>query len=133
MLCMVMGTLSFIKACVLLELMVLKFYLKNSPDIREEFGQKRKSNDHPEVKGALAIAQASVMYDVLNHIAIDSILSHDRSYEVDLAIEHLKHSSANDLLLYDRNYPSYFHLANRSNLKKKFVIRCSSASRKPSA
>jgi hypothetical protein len=28
------------------------------------------------------------MYDVLNRVAVDSIMSHARAYEVDLAIEH---------------------------------------------
>ena len=86
------------------------------------------SPDHPDVKGFQAIGQASVMYDVLNNVAENSQLSHARAYEVNLAIEHLKHSSDNDLLLYDRNYPSYFHLANRSKLNKKFVIRGEAAS-----
>ena len=71
---------------------------------------------------------ASVMYDVLNHIAIDSILSKARAYEVDLAIKHLEYSSDNDLLLYDRNYPSYFHLATLFKFNRKFVIRCSTMS-----
>ncbi|MDM8565858.1 hypothetical protein QUF74_09420 [Candidatus Halobeggiatoa sp. HSG11] len=35
---------------------------------------------------------ASVMYDVLNCVALDSVLSHARAYEVDLAVEHVKHS-----------------------------------------
>jgi len=69
-----------------------------------------------------------LMYDVLNHIAVDSILSKARAYEVNLAIKHLEYSSDNDLLLYDRNYPSYFHLATLSKFNRKFVIRCSKAS-----
>jgi hypothetical protein len=68
------------------------------------------------------------MYDVLNRIAVDSFLGAARAYEVDLAIGHLEHSIDNDLLLYDRNYPSYFHLATLCNLNKKFVIRGEAAS-----
>jgi hypothetical protein len=64
----------------------------------------------------------------LNRVAVDSVLSTARAYEVDLAIGHLEHSFDNDLLLYDRNYPSYFHLATLCKLNKKFIIRCSAAS-----
>ncbi len=105
-----------------------KILLPDTTDITNEFGQISYSNDHPEVKGSHTYAMASVMYDVLNHIAVDSILSKARAYEVDLAIKHLEHSIDNDLLLYDRNYPSYFHLATLFNFNKKFVIRCSAAS-----
>ncbi len=74
---------------------------------------------------------ASVMYDVLNRVAVDSTLSNAKAYEVQLAIQHLEHTQKNDLLLYDRNYPSYFHLATLCFQNKKFVIRCSASSFKP--
>lgn len=104
-----------------------KILLPNSDDITKEFGQISYNNNH-EVKGSHNYATASVMYDVLNKIAVDSILSHARAYEVDLAIKHLEYSNNNDLLLYDRNYPSYFHLATLCKLNKKFVTRCSLSS-----
>ncbi len=45
-----------------------------------------------------------------------------------IAIKHLEYSRENDLLLYDRNYPSYFHLATLCFHNKNFVIRCSASS-----
>ena len=105
-----------------------KILLPDTTDITNEFGQISYSNDHPEVKGSHTYAMASVMYDVLNRIAVDSILSKARAYEVDLAIKHLEYSADNDLLLYDRNYPSYFHLSTLFKFNRKFVIRCSRAS-----
>ena len=105
-----------------------KVLLPDSAEITEEFGQISYRNNHPEVKGSHNYALASVMYDVLNRIAVDSFLGAARAYEVDLAIGHLEYSLDNDLLLYDRNYPSYFHLATLCNLNKKFVIRCSASS-----
>jgi hypothetical protein len=33
------------------------------------------------------------------------------AYEVDLALEHLKHTQANDLIIFDRNYLSIIFLA----------------------
>lgn len=105
-----------------------KILLPDRAEITEEFGQISYSNNHPDVKGSHNYALASVMYDVLNRVAVDSVLGNARAYEVDLAIGHLKHSLDNDLLLYDRNYASYFHLATLCKLGKKFVIRCSAAS-----
>ncbi len=108
-----------------------KILLPDTPDIINEFDRISYSNDHPDVKGSHAYGLASVMYDVLNGVAADSVLGGARAYEVELAIGHLAHSRENDLLLYDRNYPSYFHLSFLCQLKKKFVIRCSAASFAP--
>ncbi len=105
-----------------------KNLLPDSAEITEEFGQISYSNDHPDVKGSHNYALASVMYDVLNRVAVDRVLSHARAYEVNLAIGHLEHSRENDLLLYDRNYASYLHLATLCQLDQKIVIRCSAAS-----
>jgi hypothetical protein len=105
-----------------------KILLPDTAELTEEFGQISCRSDHPDVKGSHNYALASVMYDVLNRVLVTSVLSTARAYEVNLAIKHLEHSSDDDLLLYDRNYPSYFHLSNRSKLNKKFVMRCSAAS-----
>ncbi len=39
-----------------------------------------------------------LMHDVLNHIAVDSILGKARAYEVNLAIKHLEYSADNDII-----------------------------------
>jgi hypothetical protein len=80
-----------------------------------------KQGEHP-------YALASVLYDVLNRIAIDARLGKAKAYEVDLAVEHLAHTHAGDLLTMDRNYPSYRMLAELSRHQRDFVIRCSAAS-----
>ncbi|MCP4701919.1 MAG: IS4 family transposase, partial [Gammaproteobacteria bacterium] len=108
-----------------------KVLLPDTPDIINEFDQISCSNDHPDVTGSHACGLASVMYDVLNGVAADSVLGTAGAYEVELAIGHPAHSRENDLLLYDRNYPSYFHLSFLCQLNKKFVIRCSAASFAP--
>jgi len=107
-----------------------KVRLPDTQSAIEEFGTIPYASSNPEIKGSHPFALASVMYDVLNHVAIDSTLAKAKAYEVDLAIKHLDFSEDNDLLIYDRNYPSYRHLSHLSMLKKKFVIRCSSASYK---
>ena len=50
---------------------------------------------------------------------------------MELAVEHLVHTRSNDLILFDRNYPSFYWLAVLVQLKRHFVGRCSQASFKP--
>jgi hypothetical protein len=68
------------------------------------------------------------MYDVLNRIGVDSVLSNARAYEVDLAVGHLEQSREDDLIICDRNYPSYRFIATLHKRKRHYVIRCSAAS-----
>ena len=50
---------------------------------------------------------ASVFYDVLNHLVIDSRL-HPKGYsERECVSEHMKHTSLNDLIIYDRGYLAF--------------------------
>ena len=84
-----------------------KILLPNHKSVIETFGEISYSNDHPEIKGTHAYGLASVLYDVLNRVVIDSKLGKARDYEVNLAIDHLCHTKENDLLICDRNYPSY--------------------------
>ncbi|MGZ5585335.1 MAG: hypothetical protein ACXWE4_01535 [Methylobacter sp.] len=65
---------------------------------------------------------------MLNRVALDATLGRASAYEVDLAICHLAHTRAGDLLTMDRNYPSYRMLAELSQRQRNFVIRCSSTS-----
>jgi len=43
-------------------------------------------------------------------------------------MQHLKYTQENDLLIYDRGYPSFKHLSHLCKNNNKFVMRCSSAS-----
>jgi hypothetical protein len=64
----------------------------------------------------------------LNKVALDATLGKAKAYETDLAIGHLSHTQAGDLINMDRNYPSYRMLAEIDKSKRDFVARCSSAS-----
>jgi len=71
----------------------------------------------------------SQAYDVLNKITLDVSLQPAKSYEVDIVLDqHLSCCEENDLLLMDRNYPSYICLASLTVGKPQFVIRCSQSS-----
>jgi len=105
-----------------------KAYLPNEKEIVVEFGGTTKNQHSDQIE---PFGMVSVLYDVLNNIALDSALAQAKAYEVDLAIGHLAYTQANDLLLFDRNYPSYLWLATLFDHNRHFVGRCSRSSFKP--
>ena len=105
-----------------------KLRLPDTEDIIEEFGQISYRSDKNLPEGQHTYGVASVMYDVLNRIAVDSTLGRARAYEVDLAVGHLEYTQENDLLLCDREYPSYRFLATLLAKSRPAVIRCSAKS-----
>ena len=105
-----------------------KVMLPEEDDIIAEFGEVSYGSENTITKGKYCYGMASVLYDVLNHIAIDSSLKKAKTYEVDSAIEHSKFLDENDLLLCDRGYPSYRYLSHLIQGNKKFVMRCSASS-----
>lgn len=52
-------------------------------------------------------ARCSVIYDVLNKYVLEGTLAPLKQGERELALDHLTHCKLNDLVLYDRGYPSY--------------------------
>lgn len=105
-----------------------KIVLPDNRNVREEFGTIAWSNKAGEIQGERPYAVASVLYDVLNRIALDATLGKAKAYEVDLGVAHLAHTQAGDLLTLDRNYPSYRMLAEMMQYGRDFVARCSAAS-----
>ena len=105
-----------------------KVRLPETADITAAFGQIRYGNQDPEVAGVHTWALASVLYDVLNRVALDASLGVARAYEVDLGLGHLAHTRPGDLLLTDRNYPAYRWLASAAHAGREFASRCSAKS-----
>jgi len=54
------------------------------------------------------MARVSQMFDVLNHITIDSIMAPKSNGERQLAAKHLAHVDRDDLVLIDRGYPAFW-------------------------
>lgn len=79
-----------------------RLVLPNHPSIIEEFGQHRFG---PNADSPRSLAMGSMLYDVFNHITIDSKLAPWSSSERDLLVEHLDKVEEGDLLLLDRGYP----------------------------
>lgn len=106
-----------------------KIVLPDNEAVREEFGTIAWTNGKTaEIQGERPYALASVLYDVLNRVALDATLGGAKAYEIDLAVGHLPHTQAGDLLVMDRNCPSYRMLAELTRHGRDFVARCSAAS-----
>jgi len=102
-----------------------KVYLPAEAAIITKFGGTAK-NQHSEQIEPFGLA--SVLYDLLNNVALDAVLAPGKSYEVDLARSHLAYTQAGDLLIFDRNYPSYLWLATLVQQELDFLGRCSRSS-----
>ena len=78
--------------------------LPNEPDIIEHFGVHNGRVDQQPC----AMGMASVFYDVLNKIVIDSALHPRLTSERQCAEDHLTFSGPNDLVLFDRGYTAHW-------------------------
>lgn len=105
-----------------------KITLPEHSEIKEKFGSKPIGNQTGNNLGDYTRATFQSCYDVLNNIAVKSILGHGSSYEVDLAEEIISSLNADDLLLFDRGYASYPFMASLIKKRKQFIIRCSRSS-----
>jgi hypothetical protein len=98
--------------------------LNNTKVMQDSFGYVETQ------KTKHAQAQASCLYDVENGIILHSIIDSYKSYERKLAIEHIKKLEKlglrNDLILFDRGYPSTGLLTTLVQKNVRFLMRVSS-------
>lgn len=80
-----------------------RLVLPNHPSIIEEFGQHLMG---PKADSPTSLSMCSMLYDPLNLLTIDALLSAYSSSERDLLYQHLSKVREGDLLLLDRGYPS---------------------------
>jgi len=93
--------------------------LPNEPDIIDYFGvQRGKSN-----QADCPMGMASVFYDLLNNIVIDSCIKPNNTSERNCAEEHLKYSRKNDLIIYDRGYTGFWFYMYHIQHNLAFCIR----------
>lgn len=81
--------------------------LPMSEKIIDEFGVA----DTSETGTPIILAKLSQAYDMLNHIVVDASLDNYRTGEHELAEQHIGHLQKGDLLLFDRNYASFWMFA----------------------
>jgi len=73
----------------------------------------------------LVQARVSVLYDVLNKFSIDSIIAPVNTSERDMGLGHLNKASCDDLIIYDRGYPSYDFINKHQQLSIDYLMRVS--------
>ncbi len=76
-----------------------------------------------QTNNGLVQARISVLYDVLNNYVLDGILSNKSIGERALALQHLVKSKINDLIIYDRGYPSFDFIYEHYKRELAFLIR----------
>jgi hypothetical protein len=108
--------------------------LPMSEEILKEFGGV--TNQHGLV---MAMGRISAMYDVLNELSVDTVISSYDTGERELALSHIDaligfddrtdghRGHQQDLLVFDMGYPALWFMAYLSVLGKDFVIRTSEA------
>jgi hypothetical protein len=101
-----------------------KVQLPTNNETTEVFGTFAYRSALPQVHGEHSYALASVLYDVLNRVAVDAQLLPARAYEVDVAADHLAQTQEDDLVVYDRGYCSFRMLALASQAHGHFLVRC---------
>jgi len=69
------------------------------------------------------MGMASVFYDVLNHIVIDSSINPNNTSERSCAAEHLHYAKKTDLVIYDRGYAGFWLYALHIKHNIAFCIR----------
>jgi hypothetical protein len=72
-------------------------------DIEEHFGTMKPTNG-----SEVPMARISQMFDVLNKVTVDAIISPYQTGERELLCQHMLNLMPNDLLLLDRGYPAYW-------------------------
>ena len=98
-------------------------HLPREEELGKEFGWVECQNQTGKL-GRYAQARLSVLYDVLNRVALQARLVNWNIGERRLAIEQLQAVGPKDLTLSDRGYASYPWFAQHLKLERHFVCRC---------
>lgn len=94
--------------------------LPKSPEITDHFGVwKTKTGE------SCPVARVSQMFDVVNKVSVDALISPKSTGERDLAIEHLKITVKGDLVLLDRGYPAFWLFKKILSRQADFCARIS--------
>lgn len=96
--------------------------LPAAPEIKEHFGQWGSGKGEP-----CPMARASQMFDPLNKITLDAIISPISISERSLAIQHCNNLCPGDLVLLDRGYPAFWLFALILSKKANLCVRVSPA------
>ena len=96
--------------------------LPNEPDIADHFGAW-----NPRQGGPCPMARVSQLFDPLNKITVDAIISPKASGERELAAQHFNHLTYRDLILLDRGYPAFWLFKMILSKEANFCCRISTS------
>lgn len=102
--------------------------LPNSQELFQKFTVVETSNKRGHTGICYPEARMSVLYDLLNQIALNARLEPSSLGEIDLAIQQLPQAQSGDVLIHDRGFASYPYLAWHHRLGLDYIVRCSSGS-----
>jgi hypothetical protein len=105
--------------------------LPNHPELFEQFTSQEIFCEHGSTGRRYPQARMSVLYDLLNRVALDGQLRRGSEAEVGLAVEQLDQAATNDIIVTDRGYTGYPYLSAVSYMGLHFVARCSTGSFAP--
>lgn len=89
-------------------------------DTVEHYGYYNNQNETNDI----VLGRVSVLYDVLNNIALDGLLRNCEESEGTLFKAHLSMVQPGDLIAGDRNYPSFNSAYEISERQCEFLFRC---------
>ena len=92
--------------------------LPMTTELKSVYGVTKNQTDSSIVQ-----ARCSVVYDVLNKYVLDGVLASPKVGERDLALSHLDYCNTQDLLIYDRGYPSFNFIYQHNEKKINFLMR----------
>lgn len=82
--------------------------LPSEESLKEEFGVTKVVNQYKDKNKEIVQGRVSLLYDLLNGIVIDGVLSDSKNHEIMIAKNnHFQHIGKDDLVIFDRGYPSY--------------------------
>jgi hypothetical protein len=102
-------------------------HLPNTQEVGREFGWVACQNQEGPC-GHYAQGRLSVLTDVLNRLALQTLLVGWQTGERTLAVEHLPALEPEDIALLDRGFASYELFARFMALQRSFVCRCARSS-----
>jgi DDE family transposase len=101
--------------------------LPKSEGVAKKFGWMECSNDGG-LRERYPQGRLSVLYDLLNEVALEARLEAWKTAEEEMAHRHLERVQAGDLILTDRGYTSFFWVWDVLARSGHFVSRCSRSS-----
>jgi hypothetical protein len=87
-------------------------------ELKEQYGVVRNAETLNIVQ-----ARVSALYDVVNHLALDVVLDKVHTSERELALRHMHAWQKNDLVIYDRGYPSFEFINEHIRMGADCLIR----------